>query len=52
MSMIVTFNAGLMNTFRLTEQLRLLLNLRGALIGDAFDGESYLAVAHQGSLAC
>ena len=38
----VTFNAGLMNTFRLTEQLRLLLNLRGALIGDAFDGESYL----------
>ena len=39
----VTFNAGLMNTFRLTEQLRLLLNIRGALIGDAFDGESYLA---------
>ena len=38
----VTFNAGLMNTFRLTEQLRLLLNIRGAFIGDAFDGESYL----------
>ena len=38
----VTFNAGLMNTFRLGDQLRLLLNLRGALIGDAFDGESYL----------
>ena len=38
----VSFNAGLMNTFRLTEQLRLLLNVRGALIGDAFDGESYL----------
>ena len=38
----VTFNAGLMNTFRLTEQLRLLLNIRGALIGDAFDGESYM----------
>ena len=37
----VSFNAGLMNTFRLTEQLRLLVNLRGALIGDAFDGESY-----------
>ncbi len=36
-----TFNAGLMNTFRLTEQLRLLVNLRGAIIGDAFDGESY-----------
>ena len=38
----VSFNAGLMNTFRLTEQLRLLLNIRGAFIGDAFDGESYL----------
>jgi len=37
-----TFNAGLMNTLRLTERLRLLLNIRGALIGDAFDGESYL----------
>ena len=37
-----TFNAGLMNTFRLTEQLRLLINLRGALIGDAFDGEASL----------
>ena len=37
-----TFNAGLMNTFRLTEQLRLLLNIRGALIGDAFDGEASL----------
>ncbi len=37
-----TFNAGLLNTFRLTEQLRLLVNLRGALIGDAFDGEGYV----------
>ena len=37
-----TFNAGLMNTFRLTEQLRLLLNIRGALVGDAFDGEAYM----------
>ena len=37
-----TFNAGLMNTFRLTEQLRLLVNIRGALIGDAFDGEASL----------
>ena len=36
-----SFNAGLMNTLRLTEQLRLLLNIRGALIGDAFDGEAY-----------
>ena len=38
----VSFNAGLMNTFRLTEQLRLLVNVRGALIGDAFDGEASL----------
>ena len=37
-----SFNAGLLNTFRLTEQLRLLVNLRGALIGDAFDGEGYV----------
>ena len=36
-----SFNAGLMNTFRLTEKLRLLLNIRGALLGDAFDGEVY-----------
>ena len=38
----VTFNAGLMNTFRLSDKIRLLLNIRGALVGDAFDGESYL----------
>ncbi len=37
-----TFNAGLMNTLRLTDNIRLLLNVRGALVGDAFDGESYL----------
>ena len=37
-----TFNAGLINTFRLTEQLRLMLNIRGALIGDDFDGEAYI----------
>ena len=36
-----SFNAGLMNTLRLTDQLRLLINIRGALIGDAFDGEVY-----------
>ena len=36
-----SFNAGLMNTFRLTDQIRLLLNIRGALVGDAFDGEVY-----------
>ncbi len=37
----VSYNFGLMNTLRLTEQLRLLINIRGALIGDAFDGECY-----------
>ncbi|MBR5175336.1 MAG: OmpA family protein [Bacteroidales bacterium] len=37
-----SFNTGLINTFRLTEQLRLMLNVRGALVGDDFDGESYL----------
>ena len=37
-----TFNVGLMNKFRLAERLRLLLNVRGALIGDAFDGELYV----------
>ena len=37
-----SFNAGLMNTFRLSDQIRLLINIRGALIGDAFDGEAYI----------
>ena len=37
-----TFNTGLINTFRLGDQLRLMLNVRGALVGDDFDGESYL----------
>ena len=35
-----TFNAGLINKFRLNDQLSLMLNLRGALVGDDFDGES------------
>ena len=35
-----TFNAGLINKFRLNDQLSILLNLRGALVGDNFDGES------------
>ena len=30
-----------MNTLRLTDNIRLLLNIRGAFIGDAFDGEDY-----------
>lgn len=36
-----TFNAGLANKFRLSNQLSLLLNLRGALVSDDFDGEGY-----------
>ena len=35
-----TFNAGLMNKIRLAEQLSLLINLRGALFADDFDGEA------------
>jgi len=37
-----SFNTGFINTFRLTEQLRLMLNIRGALVGDDFDGEAYI----------
>ena len=37
-----TFNCGLANTFRLAERLRLLINIRGALVGDEFDGESFV----------
>ena len=37
-----TFNAGLNNTFRLAERLRLLISVRGALVGDEFDGESFI----------
>ena len=37
-----TFNLGLMNKFRLAERFKLLLNVRGAFVGDAFDGEIYL----------
>ena len=37
-----SFNTGFINTFRLSEQLRLMLNIRGALIGDDFDGEAYV----------
>lgn len=36
-----TFNCGLNNTFRLAERLRLIINLRGALVSDEFDGEAY-----------
>ena len=37
-----SYNTGFINTFRLTEQLRLMLNIRGALVGDDFDGEAYV----------
>lgn len=36
----VSFNTGLINKFRLGERLDLVLNLRGGLISDDFDGES------------
>lgn len=35
-----TFNAGLINSFRLSEKVDLVVNLRGAIVGDDFDGES------------
>lgn len=34
-----TFNAGLVNTFRVWDRLHIVLNLRGALVSDEFDGE-------------
>ena len=37
-----TFNLGLNNTLNITEKLRILLNVRGALVSDEFDGESYV----------
>ena len=38
-----SFNVGLANKFRLTDRLSLLLNIRGALVSDDFDGESSLS---------
>ena len=35
-----TFNLGLLNSFRLTDRLNLLVNLRGLITGDNFDGET------------
>ena len=37
-----SFNAGLINKFRLTDRLSLMLNIRGTLVSDDFDGESSL----------
>lgn len=36
----VSFNTGLVNKFRLGERFDLVVNLRGAMISDDFDGES------------
>ena len=36
-----TFNCGLNNMFRLADRLHLIINVRGALVGDDFDGEEY-----------
>lgn len=36
----VSFNCGLMNSFRIWKRLHFLINLRGALVSDGFDGES------------
>lgn len=36
----VSFNTGLVNKFRLGDRLDLVVNLRGAMISDDFDGES------------
>ncbi|MBQ0077869.1 MAG: OmpA family protein [Bacteroidales bacterium] len=35
----VTFNTGLLNKFRINENFDFVLNLRGALVSDEFDGE-------------
>ena len=38
----VTYNLGLANNFRITDRFKVNLNLRGAFVGDEFDGESYI----------
>ena len=38
-----SYNAGLINKFRLTDNLSIMLNLRGALVSDDFEGESNLS---------
>ena len=37
-----TFNCGLNNMIRLADRLHLLISVRGALVSDDFDGESYM----------
>lgn len=36
-----SFNAGLVNRFRISDRFSLMLGLRGAIINDGFDGETY-----------
>jgi len=38
----VTWNLGLSNQFRITDRFKLDFNLRGAFVGDEFDGESFV----------
>jgi len=37
----VSFNAGLINRFRISDHISLTLGVRGAMIGDDFDGERF-----------
>ena len=38
-----SFNVGLANKFRITDRLSVMLNLRGALVSDDFEGESNMS---------
>ncbi|MBR4228728.1 MAG: OmpA family protein [Bacteroidales bacterium] len=38
----VTYNMGFANMFRITDRFKINLNIRGAFVGDEFDGESYI----------
>ena len=38
----VTYNLGLSNQFRISDRFKINLNIRGAFVGDEFDGESYI----------
>ena len=37
-----SFNTGLINKFRITDCLSIMVDLRGGLVGDDFDGESFM----------
>ena len=38
-----SFNTGLINKFRITDCLSIMVDLRGGLVGDDFDGESFMS---------